>query len=68
VSATHNGAELLELSHLIGSIELDKVADIIATAGNPLVDIGELERVIFVMRDGVIYKNEVPPASAEPTL
>ena len=67
VSATHNGAELLELSRLIGSIELDKAADVIATAGNPLVDIGELERVIFVMRGGVIYKNEVPPASAEPT-
>ncbi len=67
VSATLNGAELLELSRLIGSIELDKAADVIATAGNPLVDIGELERVIFVMRDGVIYKNEVPPASAEPT-
>ena len=67
VSATLNGAKLLELSRLIGSIEPDKAADVIATAGNPLIDIGELERVIFVMRGGVIYKNEVPPASAEPT-
>ncbi len=58
VAATRNAAELLGLAHEIGSVEPNKAADLIATAGNPLVDIGALERVVFVMRDGVIHKRQ----------
>jgi imidazolonepropionase-like amidohydrolase len=58
VAATRSAAELLGLSDEVGTIEPNKAADLIATAGNPLVDITELERVVFVMRGGVIYKNE----------
>jgi imidazolonepropionase-like amidohydrolase len=58
VSATRSAAELLGLAEEIGTIEVGKAADLVATAGNPLVDIGELERVVFVMRNGVIHKNE----------
>jgi imidazolonepropionase-like amidohydrolase len=47
----------------IGSIEKGKFADIIAVAGNPLVDVSEMERVKFVMKGGVVIRNALPPAS-----
>jgi imidazolonepropionase-like amidohydrolase len=43
----------------IGSIEKGKHADIIAVAGNPLADIGEMQRVRFVMKGGYVVKNEL---------
>src|SRR5437867_5976375 len=54
-TATTVAAELLGMSDSLGSIEAGKVADIIAVAGDPLADITELERVKFVMKDGVVY-------------
>src|SRR5207244_5982927 len=42
----------------IGSIEKGKFADIIAVSGNPLTDISELERVKFVMKGGMVVRNE----------
>ena len=44
----------------IGSVEKGKFADLIAVAGNPLTDISELQRVRFVMKGGVVVKNELP--------
>ena len=43
----------------IGSIEKGKYADIIAVAGNPLADIGEMQRVRFVMKGGYVVKNDL---------
>ena len=43
----------------IGSIEKGKFADIIAVAGNPLNDLSEMERVRFVMKGGVVVRNEI---------
>jgi len=43
----------------IGSLEKGKFADLIAVTGNPLVDPGEMERVKFVMKGGLIAKNEL---------
>jgi imidazolonepropionase-like amidohydrolase len=43
----------------IGSIEKGKFADIIAVAGDPLADVNEMERVKFVMKGGVITRNEL---------
>jgi len=55
-SATMTGATVLGMQDQIGSIETGKLADIIATDKNPLEDVTTLERVSFVMKDGVVYK------------
>jgi imidazolonepropionase-like amidohydrolase len=41
----------------VGAIEPGKLADIIAVAGDPLVDITELEHVQFVIKGGEVVKN-----------
>src|SRR5437870_2779416 len=43
----------------IGSIEKNKFADIIAVSGNPLMDITEMERVKFVMKGGLVVRNDL---------
>jgi len=43
----------------IASIEKGKFADIIAVSGNPLADVGEMERVKFVMKGGLIARNDL---------
>ncbi len=47
----------------IGSIDRGKFADIIAVPGNPLADVTEMERVKFVMKGGVVIRNETPPGA-----
>jgi len=42
----------------IGTIEKGKFADIIAVAGNPLMDVAEMQRVRFVMKGGLVVRNE----------
>jgi len=58
-SGTKVAAELLGWGDRAGTIEAGKWADIVAVAGDPLKDITELQRVRFVMKGGVVYKNEV---------
>ena len=55
-SATSAAADLLGHSDDIGSIKPGKYADMIAVAGDPLLDIRLLEKVQFVMKDGTVYK------------
>jgi imidazolonepropionase-like amidohydrolase len=57
-AATVNGADLIGQNHL-GVIEKGKGADIIAVMGDPLKDIGLLQKVQFVMMGGEVYKNEI---------
>jgi imidazolonepropionase-like amidohydrolase len=57
-AATTNAAELMGWQDKVGSIETGKYADIIAVSGDPIADIGELEHVKFVMKGGVVVKNE----------
>lgn len=59
-AATSVDAELFGLSDRLGSLESGKIADVIAVPGNPLDDIRQSEKVFFVMKEGVIYKNEKP--------
>jgi imidazolonepropionase-like amidohydrolase len=56
-AATINAADLLGMKDQLGSIETGKLADIIAIDGDPLKDSGSFEKVVFVMKDGVVYKN-----------
>jgi imidazolonepropionase-like amidohydrolase len=52
-----NGAKLLGWEGQIGQLKPGYFADVIAVSGNPLEEIGTLTRVVFVMKGGVVYRN-----------
>lgn len=56
-AATINAADLIGIKEKTGSIKAGKKADIIAVTNNPIDDITTLEQVQFVMKNGVVYKN-----------
>jgi imidazolonepropionase-like amidohydrolase len=58
IARTSSGAELLGLRDKVGSLKPGLLADIVGVPGNPLDDIKVTQSVIFVMKDGVIYRNE----------
>ena len=58
IAATMTNAKLLKMDKKIGSIEVGKLADIIAVDEDPTKNIGTMEHVNFVMKDGKIYKNK----------
>lgn len=51
-----NGAKLLRWAGQIGELKPGYFADIVAVPGNPLEDISVVEKVSFVMKDGVVVK------------
>jgi len=57
-AATVAAADLLGMSDVIGSIEKGKLADIVAVEGDPIKDAQAMGKMKFVMKDGVVYKNE----------
>jgi imidazolonepropionase-like amidohydrolase len=64
-SGTLNAADLMGWTDKVGSLEPGKWADIIAVQGDPLADVRILQHVPFVMKSGVIYKDEAQPASVD---
>jgi len=63
ISGTSVAAESLRLGDKIGSIAPNMAADIVAVDGDPLKDITAVRRVVFVMKDGKVYKNVARAAS-----
>jgi imidazolonepropionase-like amidohydrolase len=57
-SATINAADLIGKSKSLGTLEVGKIADIIATDNNPLKDIKALLDIDFVMKSGVVVKQQ----------
>jgi imidazolonepropionase-like amidohydrolase len=57
-SATISAADLLGEKDKLGSIEAGKLADIVAVDGDPLKDAKSFGKVVFVMKDGMVYKQQ----------
>jgi imidazolonepropionase-like amidohydrolase len=62
-AGTFSDADLLGIADRVGSLEPNKFADVVAVPGDPLQNIRQTEHVFFVMKEGVIYKNEKPSAA-----
>ena len=58
VAGTSNAARLLGWDNHLGSLTPGKWADIVAVSGNPLQDIENMQKVRFVMKNGVIYRQD----------
>ena len=56
-SATLTAAQLLRIDDRLGTLEPKKLADVIAVKGNPLSDIKAMHNVVFVMKEGVVFKS-----------
>jgi imidazolonepropionase-like amidohydrolase len=59
IAATRLNAEIIGWSERIGTLEVGKLADIVAVPGDPLRDIRVMERVGFVMKGGIVYREEL---------
>ncbi len=55
---TSKAAAALGLQDTVGSIAPGMAADLVAVAGDPTKDITALQRVVFVMKAGKVYRNE----------
>ena len=59
LTATRNAADLLGASQHVGSVQAGRYADIVAVAGDPVADITELQRIRFVMKNGVVHRGPI---------
>jgi imidazolonepropionase-like amidohydrolase len=57
VAGTLNNARLLGWEKNVGSLTVNKWADIVAVSGDPLREIENIQKVVFVMKNGVVYKS-----------
>ncbi len=58
VAGTLNGAKLLGWDKHLGSLAAGKWADIVAVPGDPLKDIETMQKVVFVMKNGIVYRDK----------
>jgi imidazolonepropionase-like amidohydrolase len=64
-AATTHAAELLKHDKDLGSVTAGRVVDLVAVPANPLDDVSVLKRVGFVMKDGVVYKQNGKATDAD---
>jgi imidazolonepropionase-like amidohydrolase len=64
-SATTVAAEMLGMQQQVGTVEAGKLADIVAVPGDPLGDVGALEKIDFVMKGGEVYKSPNMTATSQ---
>jgi len=57
-AATSVNADLLGIAKELGTLEAGKLADVVAVPGDPTQNIRQMERVFFVMKEGVVYRND----------
>ncbi|HEY2682979.1 MAG TPA: amidohydrolase family protein [Steroidobacteraceae bacterium] len=65
-AATINAATLLRHDKDLGTVTAGKLADVVAVPGNPIEDISLMKKVSFVMKEGVIYKENAAPTQLAP--
>jgi imidazolonepropionase-like amidohydrolase len=56
-SATLEASRLLKVDDRLGTLEVGKIADVVAVKGNPIDDIRATRDVVFVMKEGVAYRS-----------
>jgi imidazolonepropionase-like amidohydrolase len=64
--ATTVNADIIHKQDTIGTIEKGKFADLIAVSGDPLQDISEMQRVKFVMKGGVVVRDDFAAQNSAP--
>jgi imidazolonepropionase-like amidohydrolase len=57
-AATSVDAKLLGIDDKLGTLEAGKLADVVAVPGDPSANVTAVEKVFFVMKDGVVYRND----------
>ena len=60
-AATIHAGDLLKMSDTVGALEMGKYADLIAVDGDPLANMRDLEKTRFVMKGGVVIRDDVRP-------
>ena len=58
LASTLSGAELMGRANDFGSLEVGKRADLVAMRSNPLTNIEALDSLDFVMKDGLVYRDD----------
>jgi imidazolonepropionase-like amidohydrolase len=58
MAGTASGADLLGIADKTGTLQAGKLADIVAVPGNPLTDMKATQHPLFVMKEGVIYRDD----------
>ncbi len=58
IAGTAGGADLLGIADKTGTLEVGKFADIVAVPGDPLADMHVTEHPLFVMKEGIVYRND----------
>ena len=55
-SATLQASRLLKVEDILGTLEAGKLADVVAVDGDPLENISAMKKVVFVMKEGQVYR------------